>query len=85
MKDAQREQKKSRNTSYADITDLWYFKEVAFLAKPWRGAQSTQLRKLSLASQGHMPGSQGEFIWKSYMQGACKLAWVICIYEWAEV
>ena len=32
--DAQRERKKSRNTSRADTTDLWHSKEVALSAKP---------------------------------------------------
>ena len=37
--DAQREQEKSCDTSYADTIDLWRSKKVALLAKLWRGAQ----------------------------------------------
>ena len=35
-KDAQCEQKKSRDTSLADTTDLWRSEEVVLLAKPWK-------------------------------------------------
>ena len=61
-KDAQREQKKSYNTSHADIIDHWY-SEVAFLGKLWKNTQLTQLCKLSWTSyteityKGHVEGS----------------------------
>ena len=49
--DDQHERKKSRDTSRANSTDLQRSKKVALLAKSWRDAQLTQLRKLSWAAQ----------------------------------
>ena len=48
-RDAQRERKKSRDTSRADTTDLRHFKEVMHLAKLWRDVQLTHLHELSRA------------------------------------
>ena len=73
--DAERERKKSRDMSRGDTTDLWRSKEVAFWAKPWRDAQSTQLNKLSWDIQrpragvmgwGHVERPCGEVTFRRY-------------------
>ena len=93
-RDDQRKWKKSRDTSHADITDLWRSKEVALLAKSWRGVQLTQLYKLSwtapkprakVTGWGHVQGSHAGATCRGHVQGACELPRVICIYKWVEL
>ena len=57
--DAQRKWKKLHAMSRADTTDLWHSKEVVLLMKLWRGAQSTQLYKVSSAVQKLRKGVTG--------------------------
>ena len=68
--DAQREQKKSRDTSRTDTRDLWRFKEVVLSAKLWRGIQLIQLREWAELHQGHVQGSRGEVIFRSHGEGS---------------
>ena len=77
MGNAQRERKKPRDTSCADIINLWHSEKVALLANSWKDAQLTQFRKLSWAPQrpcakitrwGHVQRSQDKVTCRGHMQ-----------------
>ena len=69
--DAQRKQKKSRDTSRANTTDLQHFKKLRFwqnrkeMLNWFNSASRVELNK------GHMQGSRGKMKCKSYMKRSC--------------
>ena len=68
MKDAQCKRKKPRDTSRADDTELQRSKEVMLLAKPWKAAQLTQLRKLSCVGKCYGQQPRIEATCRDHMQ-----------------